>query len=319
MDAVLINPRAYGQGINYSTILPPIGLGYIASFLIKNNYICKIIDQNISRLPDMDLISEIPEDTYIIGIYLNSFLYDAVLKMTRLIREHRKKTYIILGGPLPTARPEMILQEIECDGLIRGEGEYAFNTLLQNITQSRPLFAGDVSGAVYYDAAGSIVQRPIKRILDLDELPFPAYELIPALRDYRSRSRKTPSAPIITSRGCPFQCTFCSKAVYNQQVTYRSSQNVLAEIDHLVKSHKVKQLDIIDDNFASNSERLHEILDGIIARKYDLVLNIQLGIRTEILDKNILVKMKKAGIFKLAFGVESGDENLLKIHKKNLN
>ena len=99
----------------------------------------------------------------------------------------------------------------------------------------------------------------------------------------------------------------------------RSAGNVLEEIDSLVKEYGVKQIDILDDNFAQNRQRLAEILDGIIMRHYDLAINLQSGVRVENLDEEILVKMKEAGVYKIAFGVETADEKLLEIHNKKLN
>lgn len=318
MDAVLVNPAATAKGLNESTVEPPLGLAYIAAFLEKNNFSCKIIDSNIYCLSNSQIVDEIPEETKLVGIYLNSFLYDATRSLTTLIRKKRKDIFILLGGPLPSARPESVLREIPCDGLIRGEGEYSTYKIMQNLKGGHFPFEGEVSGAAYLDRNGSIIFKPIQRISDLDALPFPAFHLLPSLGKYRTRSRKTPVGPIVTSRGCAFNCTFCSKDVYQRQVTFRGVENVLNEIDFLVKKYHVKQLDILDDNFAQNRKRMEGILDGLIKKDYHLAINMQLGSRTELLDERILKKLKKAGFFKLGFGIESADENVLRINKKAL-
>lgn len=319
MDVVLINPAATGKGINESTIEPPLGLAYIAAVLEKNGFECKIIDQNVDRLSNIEILDEIPEGARIVGFFMNSFLYNTVKELTQLIKTKRKDIIVLLGGPTPTAVPELILNDTMCDCVIRGEGEYAVVNIMQNIKAGRAPFNSEVSGAVYYDENKSIKTNIIKRILDLDALPFPAFHLLSPLSKYKSRSRKTPIAPIVTSRGCPYSCTFCSKDVYQRMVTFRSAQSVLDEIDFLVNKYQIKQLDILDDNFSQNRERLEAILDGIIKRNYGLAINMQTGMRTELLTEPVLKKLKKAGVFKLAFGIESADENVLKTHKKILN
>lgn len=319
MDAVFINPFPGGRGLNEATVIPPIGLGYIAAVLEKDGVNCTIIDANILELSNREVIKRIPTETRLVGVYLNSFTYDTVKDLTALVRETLPGCAIILGGPLPTAEPEMILKEIPCDGVIRGEGEYSVSGIMQNIKKGSPLFDGDIPGAVFYSTDGnSIIKNQIRRIIELDALPFPAYHLLPPFKYYKGRLRKSPSAPIVTSRGCAYGCVFCSKDIFERKITFRSSKNVLDEIEYLVKQYGIRQLDVLDDNFAFDTKRMHEILDGIIERKYDLAINMQTGIRTELLDVTLLDKMKKAGVYKLAFGIESADKEVLKTCHKQI-
>jgi radical SAM superfamily enzyme YgiQ (UPF0313 family) len=154
--------------------------------------------------------------------------------------------------------------------------------------------------------------------MDLDRLPFPAYHRLPPLKTYKSRCRKRPFAAIITSRGCAYNCIFCSKDIFQRKVAFRSSASVLAEIEYLVKNFGIRGLDILDDNFAQNRIRMEEILEGLIQRNYGLSINLQSGIRSEIIDEDLLSLMKKAGIYKLGFGIESADPEVLKICRKKL-
>lgn len=320
MDAVLINPNPAGKGLNSATIEPPLGLAYIAGVLEKNNFQCKIIDANVLGLGYEKILEEIPENTKLVGLYLNSFSYKSCQELAKIIRTERKNSLIILGGPLPSvADSAQLLNEIDCDGLVRGEGEYSVLGIMKNIRENRFPFEGNLSGLTYFNKNNEIISHPVERISNLDLLPFPAFHLLPPLRAYKTRSRKIPVAAIVTSRGCPFECSFCSKDIFKRIATYRSAKNVLAEIDFLVKNYGIRQVDILDDNFALNKPRFLEILDGLIERKYDLALNFQSGIRTENIDEEVLKRMKKAGVYKLAFGIESADENVLNIHKKRLN
>lgn len=320
MDVVLINPSPGGKGINEATVLPPLGLAYMAAVLEKHKFQCKIIDANVLKLTDEEVLAEITAGAKIIGLYLNSFSYASCQILAKKIRNERKDSLVILGGPLcSVGESSRLLKEIDCHGLIRGEGEYALLALVNNFRNNQPPFSGQISGLNYLNSADQLISFPAERINNLDELPFPAYHLLPPLSVYKTRSRKRPAAAIITSRGCPFQCSFCSKDIFKRIVTFRSARNVLAEIDFLVKKYGVRQIDILDDNFSLNKPRFLEILDGIIERNYKIALNFQTGIRSENVDEEVLRKMKQAGVYKLAFGIESADADVLRIHRKGLN
>lgn len=321
MKITLINPCPRGSGLNESTVEPPVGLAYMAAVLEGHQFQCALIDANVLRLSVNEVLSRIDfPDSKIIGLHVNSFLYDVAMELCVRIRNARPDAIVLLGGPVPTAAPEETLKDFPCSAVVMGEGEYALLRIAENVRRGCDPFAGEVSGLVYrapHDLR-TIIKNPVQRIADLDALPFPAYHLLPPFSEYKSRSRRTPVAPIITSRGCPYGCSFCSKDVFQRKITSRSAENVLREVDHLVRDRQIRQIDILDDNFTQDQRRLHRILDGLLARKYDLALNIQTGIRVESLDEETLKKMKAAGFFKLAFGVESANQEVLRIHHKSL-
>ncbi len=319
MEILLINPNPGGKGLNEATIEPPLGLGYMAAVLEQNDYRCSIIDANLLGLKNEKVINDVPDKVGIVGMYCNSFTYNSVKDLSEKVRQKVPDAFIVIGGPLPSAAPEIVLKEIDCDCVVRGEGEYSLLKIVNNINKNYHAFKGDISGLGYIDEDGKVILNPVERIKDLDSLPFPAIHLLPPLKFYKSRSRKKPVCAIMTSRGCAFDCSFCSKDIFQRKVTFRSAESVLSEIDYLVKKFGVRQIDIMDDNFAQKKGRLNDILDGLIQRKYDLAINMQSGIRTESLDEAMLKKMKKAGIYKLAFGVESADPDVLKLHNKQLN
>ena len=319
MDAVFVNPLPGGVGLNQATIEPPLGLAYLAAVLERDGYTCRIIDANALGLTTAQVMAQVPSDVKLVGLYVNSFSYDSAKALATAARAVCPESTVVLGGPLASAIPEQLLEEMPCDGVVRGEGEDAVAAMMANMSAGRPAFDGSVPGAVYRDeVCGEVVQVPPKRITDLDRLPFPAYHLLPPLRTYKSRVRKTPMAAMVTTRGCPYQCSFCSQDVFQRRVSYRSPQNVLAEIDHLVGNFGVRQIDVLDDNFALKRERVDAILDGLIDRGYDLVLNLQLGVRPELLDDALLAKMKQAGVYKLGFGIESADPDVLRLARKGL-
>jgi len=319
IDVIFINPHPDGRGLNEATLIQPLGLISIAAVLEKEGFSCAIIDANVLNLNDEEILKRIPQGVRLIGIHVNSFTYDSAKRLTARIKKCLKEAVVVLGGPLATSSPDMILEEIQCDGVIKGEGEYSVLKMMQNISQGVAAFDERVSGANYFNKDKSVIMRnPVSRIEDLDRLPFPAHHLLPALNVYKRRNRKTPAAPIITSRGCSYSCIFCSKDIFERKVTFRSADNVLREIDYLVNHYNIRQIDILDDNFSFHRQRTEDILNGIIDRGYNLAINVQSGIRTELLDDKLLDIMKKAGVYKLGFGIESADESVLKLCRKQI-
>jgi radical SAM superfamily enzyme YgiQ (UPF0313 family) len=318
MEAIFINPLPKAVGSNDATVEPPLGLAYLASSLEQQGFKCSIIDAKTLGLGSEEVMSQISSQHSLIGFYLNSFNYDTVLELTQLCRRKQPDATIVLGGPLASAAPEMVLSDFPCHGIVRGEGEDAVVGIMHNLATGRPPFDREIPGAAYYDDSKNMVMNPVVRIMDLDRLPYPAYHLLPPLNTYKSRSRKRPFAAIITSRGCSYDCIFCSKDIFQRKVAFRSPANVLAEIDYMVNNYGVRGLDILDDNFAQNRTRMEEILEGIVQRNYNLSINLQTGIRSEIIDEKLLSLMKRAGIYSLAFGIESADPEVLRICRKKL-
>ena len=319
IDVVFINPypeAAYG--INEATIEPPLGIGYLAAIAEKNDAKCSIIDANLLRLKIDDVLKQLKQkNPKIVGITVNLYSYQVSLKLTEKIKKYMRDVIVILGGPTPTSSPEKIMHESLADAICIGESEETFAEIIKNYKLQKHLFK-DTAGVIFREKK-SIIKNPERMFINnIDSIPFPAYHLFPDLRLYKSRSVKKPVAPLLTSRGCPYQCVFCSKDVFKNVCRMRSPENVIAEIDMLVKRYGVKEIDILDDNFTINKARTEKILDLLIERNYELYINLQLGVRTEGIDQNIIDKMKKAKIFKIPFGVESGDPAVLQKIKKHL-
>lgn len=318
-DIVLINPYPEdAYGINEGTIEPPLGLGYLAAVTEKAGFTCKIIDANILKLKLIDVWKLIKRGRpKIVGISVNLYSYQVSLKLADKIKKILPTTIVILGGPTPTSSPEKIMQHCKADAVCIGEGEETFTEILNNLGKNKHLFK-NVAGIIYRLGDKIIQNKPRDFIKNIDTIPYPAYHLFPSLSVYKTRAVKKPAAPILTSRGCPFQCVFCSKDVFKFSCRMRSPKNVIGEIDMLVKKYGVKQIDILDDNFTINRARTLKILNLLIKKNYDLHINLQSGVRTEGIDKIIINKMRKANIFKIPFGIESGDPLILQKIKKQL-
>lgn len=178
------------------------------------------------------------------------------------------------------------------------------------------MYAG-VPGVIFRNGSKIVNNRPRALIEDIDLIPRPAYHLLPHLSNYRTRSRAYPVGYVFTSRGCPAACTFCYRN-FGTKWRARSPANIIEEIAFLREEYGIRQLDILDDNFSFDVDRAHRILEMIIAKRWDIKINLQIGVRIHSLNRDLLNIMKRAGVFKFGFGIESGDEAMLKRIKKGL-
>jgi radical SAM superfamily enzyme YgiQ (UPF0313 family) len=219
-----------------------------------------------------------------------------------------KETQVVVGGPHPSGSPIKTLQECEkIDLCVIGEGEHTILEIAKQKPQEK------IKGIAYKKNNQIIMNPPRPFIKDLDSLPFPARDLLPLEKYWSPGVKKYPFATIMTSRGCPYNCTFCVNwTVLGKKFRYRSAENVLDEIDHLVKRYKIKELNILDDNFTVLPDRVKKICNGLIDRSYNLIWKTGNGIRADAVNESLIKKMKESGCYLLAFGIESGNPEILK-------
>lgn len=318
MKVLLIAPnylKVYSYVSEEATmILPPLGLAYIGGYLRGNEIDVKILDLAALRLTDeqeKEAIRESDADLIAIAATTNTII--GAYALAKKAKEVLPNCKVAVGGPHPTMMPERTLREFpEIDYCIVSEAE---DTMLE-LTQRKN--DKEILGLAYRDKKNKIkLNAPRPLIQDLDKIPFPARDLLPLSRYWTPGVRRYPFATIMTSRGCPYSCTFCSNfKTQGKQFRHRSPANVLAEIDHLVKNYGIKELNLLDDNFTFLPKRVEEICDGLIKRNYDLELKTGNGIRADRVTPELLKKMKQAGFYLVAFGIESGNEDILKKMRK---
>jgi len=312
-SVLLVNPLPqYVKGINKEgSIYPPLGLAYIASVLEKFGHECEILDANVLRLENNNVLNFISShNPGIIGIYSNIITAKSSLELLKKIKEEFKDKITVCGGPFPTVEPVVFLKH--GDIVVRGEGEYK----MLKIANGEKI--GRISGISFKRNNKIIHNKSEKFISDLDSLPFPAYHLLPKLKIYRMRGRKSPAVPILTSRGCPYSCIYCTKSIFGSCFRARSPENVLKEIEFLINEFGAKEIDIFDDNFSLDMNRAEKICDAIIKNRYNIAINCQNGLRVDRMTKNLIKKLKDAGVFKVGIGIESGNEKILRTIKKQI-
>ncbi len=319
MKTILINPYPYyAKGIE-GIVYPPLGLLYLAAVAKKRNLSeVKVIDANMLNMHNEDVIDEIvnycPD---IIGISSNIVTHKSALELAGLIRGCGLRQLLLAGGPFPNLFPEAYLSYF--DIIVNGEGEETFCDILRTYQHKQDFFT--LQG-ISYKQDNTVVRNSERELLkDLDTIPFPDYTaLIPSIVYYSKHARvvKNIMAPIMTSRGCPYQCTYCNKNVFGSVFRHRSPAHILGEIEWLRKDFHVDQVDILDDNFNLIVERAEQVLDGIIDRNLNIAISCHNGLRADKISDSFAKKLKKSGVFKVGLGVETADISLMQKIKKNL-
>jgi len=347
MKVMLIKPPSIlpddWKGI-YSITLP-LGLCYIGAML-ENEYNVKVIDTVIE---DWKKVNEFytskgrrvrtlgmgfdsikrtirKESPDIVGITSLSVDAQSAYKVAEISKEINSKTLVVMGGSHATCAINQVLSNPNIDFVVMGEGEYTIVELLKAIKKRGNI--SKVKGIAWKNKTGIKINERRPLINKLDEIPIPNRDLVPVeeyfkATKYLQGTWQTPkkALSIITSRGCPFNCQFCS--VYNVTGRIwrpRSPENVVDEIEHLYEKYKVSRIVFEDDNLTLNRERMIKICSMIKERNLDIDWNTPNGIRADSLDKELLQKMIDSGCFELTLSVESGSQRVLNdVIQKRLN
>lgn len=303
-------------------LVAPLGVAYIAAVLEQNGYEVKILDcvaEGYSKsspynnevrygLADSEIYQKLDlfnPDLVGVSCMFSNKAFDAH-NVCRIVKQWNKNCITVMGGSHPTALPEETLKDKNIDYVIQGEGEYL--QILIDLVE-KGFNKGWLLGPWSHN--------------DLNELPLPARHLLPmdiylSGQSAHSGLKNTPMANISSSRGCPGRCSFCAiRTTFGDAYRERSPENVLSEIDQLVKTYHIKELHFEDDNLTANKKRAMAIFQGIIDRKYNLSINSPSGLAIFAMDEELLDKMKEAGYYSVSFAIESGVPWVLKelMHK----
>ncbi len=338
MRVALINPR-FRLPIDTRTS-PHLGLAYLAAVSQQRGDEVRVYDADVEDQPLREFIAEFKPD--LVGITANTPQVKQAWRTAATIKQVADVP-VVLGGPHVSVVSEDLdfesLRQPGVDMIVRGEGEATWieiSDLLEEWKRDQAdratarLFAPDrglwepVLGISYRTSDGELhrnADRP--PIADLDALPWPAYDLFKMER-YTSLQPATDavsgarSFSIMTSRGCPYRCTFCSQSIMPVKWRARSAENVLEEWRHLVRDRGAEEIGVLDDSANIRMDRLIELSDLLIAERLNHVPWIFVnGIRANLATKELLARMKAAGLKRTAFGVETGDPDMLiRINKR---
>ena len=304
---LFVIPKIYA---NYPGAMHPhVGIACLAAFLEREGVKTEIVDMQLNHTFEY-LLNKIKKfnPTYI-GISMFSFDFVNTYKLINKIKSKTKVPLIIGGVHVSSTRAD-VLKRTKADFAIKQEGEYSLIELFQGKAKSK------IDGLIWRKG-NKIIENPNRQpIWNMDDLPFPAYEKFELEKyTYCSIDKRM---PIVTSRGCPYSCTYCAvRLSLGQTFRPRKAENVVDEIEYWYKKG-YKVFEIVDDCFSFDLERAKKICDLLVERNIKMTWTCGSGIRADRADEELLRKMKKAGCIYTAFGLESGDPEILKEIKKGI-
>ncbi len=297
----------------------PLGIFYLASSIKKPNRDVRIIDAEALGMSKESILADIREySPQVIGISSTTVAFNSSLSLARMVKEELPNIVIVIGGPHPSTAVEDVMQHREFDYAVIGEGEESFDRLLTILENNDDI--GSIRGAAFRDKGGSLkIGEKIPFPQDINALPFPAYEMISDFKLYAPppmNYKKLPVANIITSRGCPNQCTFCGHSVFGRTLRQRSPENVADEIELLYEKYKIREIAFVDDTFTINPQRIRNLFTILKNKRISFPWTCMSRINT--VNEEVLRYMKEQGCWHISFGIESGNSEILKIIKKNI-
>ena len=305
MKVTLINPAQLSSKYKFmGVVAPPLGLAYMAAVLEENNFEVNIIDACALELDWKDIADELKSNSPgLIAITALTPTIGKALETANFAKKTCPDAMIVMGGYHPTFNYKEILEHECVDVVIIGEGENTLLDLVRTIERGGDL--NDVKGLAFDDVLTPT--RPL--IEDLDELPLPARHLLP-MDSYKLLNMETRMSTMITSRGCPMQCSFCSSAaLHGHKLRLRSVDKILDEMEYLVNELNVETIAFMDDTFTLNKNRVLKICEGIKARNINVLWGCTA--RVDTLNSEVLRSMGDAGCITIFMGVESADQQML--------
>ena len=301
-----MNPP-FPSGVHQHPPFTPLGLGYLAAVLEKNQYEVDVLDCQVLKLSYEKVRDEISKrQPNIVGITSATLTYKSALHIAKIAKEVNPDCTTILGGCHATFWDDKALQECPClDIVVRKEGENTLLELVRRLDSGKNF--GDVLGTTCRKD-GKVVKNPDRPYIEnLDELPFPAHHLWPI---ERLRKYGKLIFPLTTSRGCVHWCDFCTAVrMGGRKYRMRSPKNVVDELEFLYTTYGVDQFTFYDDAFTVNQPRVEEICKGIKNRKLKIKWDCET--RVDMVTKELLLKMREAGCIAVWFGVESGSQRVI--------
>ena len=316
----LLQPR-----IPDGNYLPNLGIMYLAGVLIDKGYNVRVFDANIDEDVELGIRRFAPA---VLGMTCVTAALGSAMRIASRLKESFPEMIVVAGGPHPTVMPKETLERnATLDFCFVGESEQSFADFCDRMFES----GGDttavrgVAGMAWRDESGAAhVNRSPGYLEDdaLDALPYPPWHLLPMERIFKQAThglftRGKRIMPVMTTRGCPNYCTFCSR-VMGFNFRKRSIENVIGEIRWLHQKWKTDEIYFEDDTFTQDPVRAHELLDAVIALRLPLHVKFANGLRADKVDEALLAKMKQAGVYWIGFGIESGSPHTQELMMKKL-
>ncbi len=326
-----IQPKAWGK----PSVYQPMDLAYIAAVLEQKHEVLVIDVPNEGwelleeieggkyrqGLPNTEIAARIKrfEPKLVVMAIPYSGWASSAFTVTETVKSVDRNIKIALTGLHPSSRPNECLKERDVDFVVIGEQEMTTLELADTLEKGSLADLRNVKGLGFMENCKVVITEPRPVIEDLDTMPFPARHLLPMKQFFEAAKKipisgnlKKPSIRMLTTRGCPYGCIFCSNhIVMGRKWRARSAENVVAEIEQIVKTYGVRQIDFLDDNIAFNRERLVKICNLLVEKKLNIEWCTPNGVRADALDAELLALMRKAGCQKILIAPESGVQRIV--------
>ena len=293
-----------------SSVPPQLGVAYLATALRRAGHRVGLIHADRTAMTEAAFVERVLADRPdVLGLTVVTMAYNAVRRACAALRARGFGGAVILGGPHATALPELCLRETGAAAVVTGEGETSTPALVAALAAGRRLDA--VPGVAFLDPHLGHLRRtaPAPLVEDLDALSLPAWDLMDP-RAYPAAPhqlfyKRFPTAPIITSRGCRFNCSYCASAVvWGHRYRLRSVGDVVAEARHLARDYGVRELHVVDDDFTANEERVLALCDALASADLGLVWSLPNGIRTDTVTDRLAAALARAGCYQAGLGID---------------
>lgn len=296
----------------------PLGVFYLSAYLKNYGYDTKVLDAEAEEYTEdivVKLISDFGAD--IVGISSTTVAFFRALNVAKLIKMEKQNIPIVLGGPHISSNVNHAMSFKCFDFGILHEGEQTLLELVQKLDRKKMIDFFDIQGLAHRDRGEVIVNNTREYIKDLDTLPFPDYSQIDDISLYAPAAfnyKTLPVINIITSRGCPYECTFCDRNTFGRNIRFRSAKNVFEEIKYLYDNYQVREIAFVDDTFLLKKQRIFDLFRLLDVAGIKIVWSCMSRINA--VDYNFLSFIKSKGCWSISFGIESGNQKILKLIKK---
>lgn len=314
MKVLLIHPSIHSSE---GRLVPPLGLAYLTSVLRRHNHKVKILDMRLPSFKGLEMVKQhvLSFGPDLIGISSTTFGFKRTLGVIKKAISTQPNVPIVIGGPHASIMRDKLLRDIyELSFVVYGEGEFTLLELCNALVSGSDFY--NIQGLIWRKDNEIVTNSPRPLNDDLDSLPFASesYDLLGFDKYYDSSQ-----SFIITSRGCPYRCIYCSvPEIWGSKFRARSPKNVVDEIELLYLRYKTRNFHLMDDNFSFDLARAKKICDEILERKLDISWDTPNGIRADRIDRELLCKMKTSGCQYVRFGLESANQTIVDRLNKHL-
>lgn len=290
---------------NYG-VFPPLNIAQVAAIIEKTGHRCIIIDGNAKNMSKKEILSEIKKfNADMLGFTITTYLFHETLDIIRFLKAATKLP-ILIGGMHLSLYPKETFSYKEFDYGIIGECEKTLPKLLDAIEKGKPL--KNINNIIFRKSGDIMITKKEEHSIDLDSIPFPSRHLLKNELYFSFISQRKNFTAMITSRGCPYRCIFCEQG--SKRFRGRTAKNIVDEMEECQKKHAIREIDIFDSSFTIDKKRVIDVCDEY--KKRNLKVKWSIRTRVDLMDDELLKALASSGCIRIYYGIESGNENILK-------